>query len=69
MVGRDVLAQVTPGQAGSSGARGQREHQHWFLRSVRKPNQVICIAPKKKMQAPLPIPERARAALRAQLAA
>lgn len=51
------------------GPWGQREHQHWFLCSVRKPNQVICIAPKKKMQAPLPPPKRARAAFRAQLAA
>lgn len=43
MVGREVLARVTPGQAGRSGARGQRAHPHWFLCSVRKTDQVICI--------------------------
>lgn len=34
MAGREVSAQVTPGQVG--GSEGQKEHLHWFLCSVRK---------------------------------
>lgn len=69
--GREVLAQVPPGQAGGSGAGGQREHPHWSLRSVRekKTYQVVCIALGSQEGNASSPPERARAALGAELAA
>lgn len=66
MVGREVLAQVTPSQAGGSGAGGQREHPHWFLCSVKKTNSVIRIDFCSQEENASSPPKRARAALRAE---
>lgn len=58
MVGREVPAQVTPGQAGSSGAGGGSTHTG-FCAVLGKPIRLFALtfASKRKMQAPYALPE------------